>query len=170
MSKRRKPKKARNGKRAHLRKFASDVISMGSAKHRDGSTTVAKEAAGFYNAARSLRNPWMDMIFPGARNTSPERQAALSKRKEIIVFQERWQSDFQTGINTVHSVCYVTSRERIIRLYFSGTRFMFIEHDYQLQTIRRSCIYRTGEQARHRFMTGMIIWYPSVPMPQEDST
>lgn len=169
MSKRRKPK-ARNGRRAYLKRFASDIISMGSAKRRDGSTTVAKEQAGFYNAARSLNNPWMDMIFPGARNTSPERQAALSKRKEILVFQERWQSDFQTGINTVHSVCYITSKERIIRLYFSGTTFIFIEHDYMLQTMRRSCTYRSGEQAKHRFMHGTIIWYPSVPMPKEDST
>lgn len=169
MSKRRRPK-ARNGKRAHLRRFASHIISMGSAKRRDGSTVVAKEAAGFYNAARSLNNPWMDMIFPGARNTSPERQAALAKRAELIQFKELWQSDFQVGINTVHSVCYVTSKERMIRLYFSGMIFMFIEHDYQLQTIRRSCTYRSGEQAKHRFMHGMIIWYPSVPMPKEDST
>lgn len=169
MSKRRRPK-ARNGRRSHLRRFASDLISMGSAKRRDGSTTVAKEEAGFYNAARSLNNPWMDMIFPGARNTSPERQAALAKRDEIIQFKELWQSDFQVGINTVHSVCFIRSSERTIRLYFSGLIFMFIEHDYLSQTLRRSCTYRSGEQAKHRFDHNMIIWYPSVPMPKEDST
>lgn len=172
MSKRRRPPKARNGKRAYLRRFASNIISMGSAKRRDGSTTVAKEEAGFYNAARSLqKNPWIDVVFPGVLKLSPERRAALAKSADVGKFQELWQSVFQTGISPTNFVTYPSSASRVLRLFFSGQQWMFVEHDFQLSIIRRSIIYRTSDRAKLRFETNSIVWVePSYPMPRENST